>query len=146
MGGGLFKRGYGRDTCQYSLCGGRTKWSTEEQVLKDEKKPERVAVILGAVRILGYTGGDTRQKLAGFERRRALSCGVVRAWPGKTVEAKRRHMYYNIFRQPIPQSGGFNTKRKSRDTVTCNSIWLDDLSFRDDFLMDTSSHRYSGIM
>jgi len=28
----------------------------------------------------------------------------------------------------------------SRDTGTCNSIRLDDLSFRDDFLMDTSSH------
>ena len=34
----------------------------------------------------------------------------------------------------------------SWETGTCNSIWLDDLSFRDDFLMDTSSHRYSGAI
>ena len=34
----------------------------------------------------------------------------------------------------------------SRDTGTCNSIWLDDLSFQDDFLIDTSSHRYSGAI
>ena len=34
----------------------------------------------------------------------------------------------------------------SRDTGTCNSIWLDDPSFRDDFLMETSSHRYSGAL
>ena len=34
----------------------------------------------------------------------------------------------------------------SRNTVTCNSIWPDDLSFRDEFLMDTSSHRYSGAI
>jgi len=34
----------------------------------------------------------------------------------------------------------------SRDTDTCNSIWLDDVSFRDDFLMDTSSHRYYGTI
>ena len=34
----------------------------------------------------------------------------------------------------------------SRDTGTCNSIWLDDPSFRDDFLIDTSSHRYSGAI
>jgi len=34
----------------------------------------------------------------------------------------------------------------SRDTGTCNSIYLDDLSFRDDFIMETSSHRYSGAI
>ena len=34
----------------------------------------------------------------------------------------------------------------SRNTGTCNSIWLDDLSFRDDFLMDTSPHSYSGAI
>jgi len=28
----------------------------------------------------------------------------------------------------------------SQDTGTCNSIWLGDLSFLDDFLMDTSSY------
>jgi len=32
----------------------------------------------------------------------------------------------------------------NRDTDTCNSIWMDDLSFRDDFLMDPNSHKYSG--
>ena len=37
---------------------------------------------------------------------------------------------------------GFRTDLKfSRDTSTCSSIWLDDLSFGDDFLMDTSSRR-----
>jgi len=30
----------------------------------------------------------------------------------------------------------------NRDTDTCNSILLDDLSFRDNVLLDTSSHRY----
>jgi len=43
----------------------------------------------------------------------------------------------NICRQPIPESGGCNTKSPFR---------LDDLSFRDYFLMDTSSDRYSGTI
>jgi len=34
----------------------------------------------------------------------------------------------------------------SWDTGTCNSIWLADLSFWDYFLLDTSSHRYSGAI
>ena len=34
----------------------------------------------------------------------------------------------------------------SQDTGNCNSIWLDDLSFQYDFLMDTSSHWYSGAI
>ena len=34
----------------------------------------------------------------------------------------------------------------SRDTGTYNSISLDDLSFLDDLLMDTSSHKYSGAI
>jgi len=33
----------------------------------------------------------------------------------------------------------------TRDTITSDSIWLADLSFRDDFLIDASSHRYSRI-
>ena len=34
----------------------------------------------------------------------------------------------------------------SRDTGTCNSIWLDDLSSGDNFLTDTNLHRYSGTV
>ena len=34
----------------------------------------------------------------------------------------------------------------SQDTGSCNSIWRDDLRFRDGFLMDTSSNRCSGAI
>ena len=34
----------------------------------------------------------------------------------------------------------------SRDTGNCNNIGLDDLSFRHEFLMESSSHRYSGAI
>jgi len=57
----------------------------------------------------------------------------------------------NICRQLIPQSGAATLNAQSpynlsRNTGTCNSIWLDDLSFGDDFLVDTSSHKYSGAI
>ena len=62
----------------------------------------------------------------------------------ETSNFKRRRIS-NICRQLIPQSGGCNSKR----TITIwleprhNSIWLDDLSFRDDFLMRTLYAFYS---
>ena len=34
----------------------------------------------------------------------------------------------------------------SQDTGTDNSIWLDDLSFGDDFIMETGSSRCSGVV
>ena len=54
---------------------------------------------------------------------------------GTTVSLFKRRLISNIFRQPIPQSGTATLNAQSpydlsRDTGTCNSIWLDDLSFR----------------